>query len=422
MKASVVIGAGYGDEGKGLVTDWLASNALAVGEKTSVVRFNGSAQAGHTVVSPGDKGEASRRHVFSHVGSGTFAGADTLLSQHFACHPAIFRKELRELHYKGIRPQITVDHRAIVITPFDQFVNVLVEAHREKVSSRHGSCGIGFGEAIERSKNPRYALYVHDMVDRVTFSDKLKLIRREWVPARLNQFDPSMAAAYASIEYWSEKDIIRLYNNFCETFLDHVNLDATDWVFDWAYAKRFDHLIFEGAQGLMLDQDYGHFPHVTRSNTGLKNVLAMTNQDNPLDVYYVTRAYTTRHGRGPLPHECLNGDKPHVGVHDYTNVTNPHQGHLRYGYLDLNVLTEAIKHDLRSASLSRKIRYSLVITCLDQVDYNPTWVVDGKRVEGILGQLIDDICKLLPDIGQIIGSGGPTRDTIGPMYKNWKAA
>ena len=87
MKISVVIGANYGDEGKGLATDYLASQ----GTKSLVVRFNGGAQAGHTVVTPD-----GCRHVFHHFGSGVFAEADTFLSKFFIVNPILFRTEFEE--------------------------------------------------------------------------------------------------------------------------------------------------------------------------------------------------------------------------------------------------------------------------------------------------------------------------------------
>src|SRR5206468_2979559 len=106
--AKVVIGANYGDEGKGLMTDYHAAHA---GGDGIVVRFNGGAQAGHTVTTPG-----GMRHVFSHLGSGTLAGAATFLSRHFVCHPPMFFKELEKLAAAGLRtlPPVFVDERAPV--------------------------------------------------------------------------------------------------------------------------------------------------------------------------------------------------------------------------------------------------------------------------------------------------------------------
>src|ERR1700675_846017 len=93
-KAIAIIGANYGDEGKGLITDYLAATSL---KTTVVVRANGGAQAGHTVITP-DK----TRHIFSHFGAGLFSGSDTYLAKHFVCNPILFWKEEKQLVARGL--------------------------------------------------------------------------------------------------------------------------------------------------------------------------------------------------------------------------------------------------------------------------------------------------------------------------------
>src|SRR5262249_22055292 len=105
-------------------------------------------------------------------------------------------------------------------------------------------------------------------------------------------------------------------------------------------------VIFEGAQGLELDQEYGAFPHVTRSHTGLRNIMALAPELGvvALDVQYMTRAYKTRHGAGPLPGEL--GCRPSPYVQDETNIPNEFQETLRFAPLDPLCLRDAIQHDL----------------------------------------------------------------------------
>jgi adenylosuccinate synthase len=107
-RAKVVIGGQYGDEGKGLAVDWL----VAQDPDSLVIRFNGGAQAGHTVVAPD-----GRRHVFSHFGSGTFAGAPTFLSRFFVANPTIFLGEAKRLAAIGCQPQVVIDPACPVTTP-----------------------------------------------------------------------------------------------------------------------------------------------------------------------------------------------------------------------------------------------------------------------------------------------------------------
>src|SRR5260370_26170356 len=110
-RAQAVIGAGYGDEGKGLLTDALAAE---VGPDTLVVRYNGGAQAGHTVQAPD-----GRRHVFHHVGSGSFVGAPTYLSRYFVVNPLFFAGEVAELAAVGLTPKNCIHPDARVTTPYD---------------------------------------------------------------------------------------------------------------------------------------------------------------------------------------------------------------------------------------------------------------------------------------------------------------
>ena len=131
LEVFAVIGSGYGDEGKGLVTDSLSAST------TRVVRYNGGAQAGHTVCKAN-----GIRHVFHHVGAGTFSGATTHLSKFFVVNPILANQELAELAQLGYNPVITVDLYAPVTTPIDMMINQAVEQQRG--NNRHGSCGIGF--------------------------------------------------------------------------------------------------------------------------------------------------------------------------------------------------------------------------------------------------------------------------------------
>jgi len=376
--AQVVIGAQFGDEGKGRVTDHYAAE---VGDDGIVIRFNGGAQAGHTVVTPD-----GLRHVFSHVGSGAFVGAATFLSRFFVSNPILFLKEKESLAAKGVEPTIYVDPQSPVTTPYDMMINQIVE--RERGGDRHGSCGVGFGETIERNLIPTYALTVADLADRSALATKLDLVRREYAPARLARL--GFADAFArNADLFRSDAILEHYVEDARRFVEAIT------VADARTATHGRYPLFEGAQGLLLDQDRGFFPHVTRSNTGLRNVLTLAEELDleRIEVTYVTRAYSTRHGAGPLPHELP--EKPYPGVVDATNIPNAYQGTLRFGWLDLNVLRRAIAEDLADAvRLSRlEVKSWLAITCLDQVgDQKVTYYSDGIRhqvnIEAFVGAVL----------------------------------
>jgi adenylosuccinate synthase len=210
-KALAVIGAAYGDEGKGLMTDSL----VAATNAPVVVRTNGGAQAGHTVTTPD-----GRRHVFSHIGSGAFAGAATHFSRFFVTHPMFFLAERERVLLIGGNVTVSADPRALVTTPFDILVNQIVEDSRG--AARHGSCGMGFGETIERNLRGDVALSVADLAgSRLGMVSKLERIRRTWVPARLANL--GIAEVPDKFQDILKDDaILRRFLDDCEAFVESV--------------------------------------------------------------------------------------------------------------------------------------------------------------------------------------------------------
>lgn len=389
--ARVVIGAQFGDEGKGRLIDYYASE---VGSDGIVIRFNGGAQAGHTVVTPDGS-----RHVFSHVGSGAFVGAATFLSRFFVSNPILFLGELETLAAKGVKPLVHVDPQSPVTTPYDMMINQIVERQRDE--DRHGSCGIGFGETLERNLIPAYTLVVRDLADPSALAVKLDAIRRNYTPARLARL--GFADAFAQNAHLFQSDAI----------LEHFVVDASRFLeavtfADARAATHGRHLLFEGAQGLLLDQDRGFFPHVTRSNTGLRNVLALARELDltQLEVTYATRAYLTRHGAGPLPRELP--EKPYAGVIDTTNVPNAYQGILRFAWLDLDLLGHAIAEDLADASQlpGLPIKTRLAITCLDQVDDGKVTYYSGRlQHHASVGNFVEEVLDAVGTSEMLLGFG-----------------
>lgn len=344
--ALAVIGSAYGDEGKGLMTDILAHQGADI-----VVRSNGGAQAGHTVTTPDGK-----RHVFHHFGSGAFAGVASHMSQFFVSHPMFLLSEFETLRGMGAKTVITTDPRSIITTPYDMMINQFIE--QQRAGGRHGSCGVGFGEAIERSLRADFRITVGDLFSDKSIKDTLVKIRSEWVNPRMVALggDPLSEEQAAIV---GNDMILERFIHDCEDFKAIVGIRQD--------SDMVGKILFEGAQGLLLDQDYGAFPHVTRSNTGLLNMAAIANEAeiDGIDVYYMTRSYTTRHGAGPMAHE--GEDMSYVEIVDPTNVHNDWQGTIRAAPLDLEVLEKAISHDLKRVSTEIEVDAGIVVTCLDQL-------------------------------------------------------
>lgn len=326
-RGRAVIGANFGDEGKGLLVDYLC----AVQGAGVVVRFNGGAQAGHTVVTP-----EPMRHVFSHFGSGSLLGVPTYLSSFFILNPLLFARELENLHAIEVFPTVYAHPACLVTTFADMIINQRKEDTRG--TKRHGSCGIGVNETVNRSQIPELKITMADLWNRVSIKDRLAAICDRYARFRTG-------APIAD----SEK-MIEAFARGADRFAEIVKPLGIEQCPD---------PVFEGAQGLLLDQGNKTFyPHVTRSNTGAKNVRALAAQAGieKLDLYYVSRTYLTRHGAGPLP-----GEDPVLKYADDTNVDHAYQGSLRFAPLDVESLWQRCHDDAGGD-------YRLVLTHCDQIE------------------------------------------------------
>lgn len=307
----IVCGLGFGDEGKGLTTSFLCART----HHPLVVRFNGGHQAGHTVVYEG------KRHVFSGVGSGALQGVPTYWSSYCTFYPCSFLREYKMLN----NPIVYVNPMCPVTTPFDIDYN----RNTEKIN-KHGSVGMGVGATIQRQEN-YYKLFVQDLFYESILIAKLRAIAAYYKAVDVDE----------QIEYFL--DSVRQVLSIIRIADDNIMKDYTP--------------IFEGAQGILLDMDFGFFPNVTRSNTTSKNALQLYPAE---EVYYVTRTYLTRHGNGFLPNEKV---LPLVNNENETNKSHPYQGEFRTADLNTELLNYALASD---DNFSKRLNKNLVISCMDQ--------------------------------------------------------
>lgn len=321
MSVRIIIGKNFGDEGKGLATDYFSALSEESGNSCLVIRHNGGGQAGHTVDFP------DKRFVFHQLSSGSFRNADTYWAKTFL--PDLYKlPEEAEAFFAiyGKLPPIFAHPACRCVYIDDVLINMALETARG--SNRHGSCGMGINEAVERSVESDsclslgqlYQMSLQDLVD------KLVHLRKTYLPRRLQQLGLSLSEMGEYGALLSNQTVLENAAVQMHSALQYVTLREESLL------RAYDDIIFEGAQGLLLDEDCGEFaPHLTSSKTGLCNPVSLLQQYMPdvvPEVVYVTRSYVTRHGAGLLPWE-QEWEKQKIKINDPTNLPNPWQGSLR---------------------------------------------------------------------------------------------
>lgn len=391
-KVTIVIGSNYGDEGKGRTVSYFCKmlHRDEMNYKKLVVRSNGGAQAGHTVVN-------NNRIVFHHFGSGTseISRVPTYLSEKFIVNPMFFRKEYEDLKRKGYEPKVYVNENCLVTTVYDIFINQAWETSLGK--KRYGSCGAGIYETVIRNDLEQFKTTVKmipnekNMISR-SFMNKVRKIKDDYFMQRLfiAMKSSDIPKPYDEI---IKRNLFLPYLKDVLFFIKHVTIIKNEE--EKNFLNSFDHVVFEGAQGLLLDQSREkNGEKITPSNTGIKNPFEVLKRNGLLDeclveVVYCTRWYNTRHGNGYLPlsmpKNCISEK-----IEDKTNIPNEFQGTMRYGILDINSLFERVFEDFESVAVDRKNwKISIALNCLDQIDKFAIIYHNGINVMKTKNEIVD---------------------------------
>jgi adenylosuccinate synthase len=367
LRPIAIVDLGFGDAGKGLVTDHLTRSLGA----RLVVRFNGGAQAGHNVLTP-----EGRHHTFSQLGSGTFVpGVRTHLSRRFVLHPTAMLEEARVLATKGHADALertSVDGEAFVVTPFHQAAGRVRELARRE---RHGSCGVGVGEVMrDATGHALEAVRVRDLADPPSLAARLECARERLHADIVEAGYDSVEGSAAEREWHILRDraFVAAFIDATRPLLGRITVASDEIVGD--AIRRRERVLFEGAQGVLLDEDWGFHPHTTWSRCTFANVdelLGASGIGSPAVRIGVARAYAHRHGPGPLPTEsaqlCADLAEPH-------NLDGPWQGPFRAGWPDL-VLARYARRACGHLD-------ALALTHLDVTAARPRWPVCSSYEAG----------------------------------------
>ena len=380
-KSLVVIGAQWGDEGKGKIIDILTENADAV------VRFQGGHNAGHTLVIDGDK------TVLHLIPSGIFNDAKCIIGNGVVLHLPTLIKEIEYLESKGIdiHSKLMISSQCPLILP----THILIDEARERSLGKKsiGTTGRGIGPVYE-DKVARRVVHVMDLFDEDLFRSKLSSLidYHNFILKELFGAD-GVDAEEVSKDWMDQFDKIR-----------NLVVDSSKTVNEFRASNS--NILFEGAQGSMLDIDQGTYPFVTSSST-LSGASSLGSGIGPLDidgVLGITKAYATRVGSGPFPTEIDDDYGKHmakIGVEFGATTGRPR----RCGWLDLVALRKAVNINSISHLCITKID---VLDGLDKILVAEEYEIEDKKYDTLPAMSQNQYEKIVPIYKEYSGWAGKT--------------
>ena len=365
----VVIGAQWGDEGKGKVIDLLTKQAEAV------VRFQGGHNAGHTLVINGEK------TVLHLIPSGIFNDVKCIIGNGVVLHIPTLFEEIESLAEKGvnIEDNFLISSQCPLILP----THILLDNARERALGNKaiGTTGRGIGPAYE-DKVGRRTIHLIDLLDPNKFREKLQHLMEYHNFLLKNHFHSDTSDIKEVEELWLS------FASKISPFVADTSLEINDLL------SNDKKILFEGAQGTMLDIDHGTYPYVTSSNTvaGAASTGSGVGPGVLNKILGITKAYTTRVGSGPFPTELDDANGKHladVGVEFGATTGRPR----RCGWLDLVALRRAIVNNSISHLCLTKLD---VLDGLEEINVAVEYKLSGK-VFSIMPNLNDhDLEKCKP--------------------------
>lgn len=350
-----VVGLGYGDEGKGATVDWLC----ATRKVGAVVRFNGGPQAGHNVLLPD-----GREHTFSQFGSGTFRGTPTFLGPRVAIRPDALAREARHLKEVGVPHPfglIAADSRCLIVTPY--------HVARQELGDPVGSCGSGYGEAVVDAKHGaavRLGMLMDSAPPQPFGVGEILTAQRRIAERRGCRELPGIEEAEAAIR-WVADCVLPVHDTG-----------------GWLLRRQLEGpLIFEGAQGVLLDQTHGFHPYTTWSDCtfdGADELARLAHLVEPYRLGVLRAGMTTRHGPGPHVSESPGAPE----CPNEANGWNRHQGSFRVGWFD------AVAHEYAARVTQPE---GIALTQLDAAEnetaYVASYVLEGRQFDRFPGMPAD---------------------------------
>lgn len=348
MALRVVVGTQWGDEGKGKIVDYFAKDA------DYVVRFQGGNNAGHTIK---NKNEIYKLHI---IPSGVIQGKTGVIGNGCVVDPSVLITEIDELISRGIQPDLIISDRVQLIMPYHRLLDGASERllKDEKIGTTKRGIGPCYSDKIARQ-----GVRAIDLLDRKRLEKRLDKI----IPIKQKLFD-----AYGIKDELDKEKLMEQYLSLGRRLKPFIADTAV--LLNKAISEE-KNILFEGAQGAMLDVDFGTYPFTTSSHVivGGSTIGTGVPPHYIRDVVGVVKAYTTRVGEGPLPTELFDETGNHIQKkgHEFGTTTSRPR---RCGWLDLVV----VKHACMLSGLS-----SIALTKLDVLnDLETIKICTGYSLHG----------------------------------------
>jgi len=361
VSVSLIVGAQWGDEGKGKIVDLLATKA------DIVARYQGGANAGHTIVIDG------KQYVLHLIPSGILTeGVKCIIGNGVVIDPVALMQEIAMLKENGIevKDRLFISHKAHLIMPYHK----LLDQVREKSSNENaiGTTGRGIGPSyIDKAK--RSGIRIVDLLDRVEFEKKLR--------SSLEEYNNILTKIYSETEI-NVEELVETYLEF-DKLIDPYVTDTTLLINE--AVKEGKKIIVEGAQGALLDLDHGTYPFVTSSNptsggacTGLGLPPTKINK-----IIGIVKAYSTRVGNGPFPTELNDeiGEKLRKEGNEFGATTGRPR---RCGWLDLVALKYSVMiNGIEDIALTKLD----VLDNFDELKICIGYTINGKKMKSFPANL-----------------------------------
>ncbi len=380
MTVALIIGTQWGDEGKGKVVDYFSKDA------DYVVRFHGGNNAGHTI-KVGE--EVYKLHI---TPSGVIQGKTGVIGNGVVIDPEILIGEIENLTKRGIKPKLLISDRANIIMPYHKILDGAEEQllGDKKIGTTKRGIGPCYSDKVSRN-----GIRAIDLTDKKTLNKLLERI----IPVKQKIID-----IYGIDHTINKEKILDVYSNYGQRLKDFIT--TTHIELNKAIQNGKD-IIFEGAQGTMLDVDYGTYPYTTSSHTiaGGSTIGAGIGPKHIKSIIGIVKAYTTRVGEGPLPTELFDktGEYLQQKGHEFGTTTSRPR---RCGWLDLVVL----RHSTMISGVTKLAITKLdVLNGLKQVKICTKYQLNDRKIDFFPAN-IEDVKKCKPIYKEFEGWGKIDKD------------